>query len=499
MFSRIASRSASRPTSYGSRSRCPPRPLGPKREQRAYSNSSSVTDLVIKTVGYGTSVSVAVASAFALYGYHSYKVADPDQYLIKTGLGIKDISVSKQGFIWPFQKHKFITMHPQNYKFSIQSMSTEKIPFTLPGVFTIAPKDTPESLTMYVRKFENIGQDNNSKMKESVVSGIIEGETRISSAQMTMDEIFKDRQKLKETIIKNVQEELDKIGLEVLNFNMSEIEDSKDSEIKYFHNKSQTKLSEVKSTATIDVSKAKKDGDIGRANNEAETRKKVAEFEAITVLLENEKQKEIVNSQAELEVTRVLAQRDVKSAEVKASQEIEKLNTDLQKEVEQKRIAMKTEELRAKELSVAQVNTESRIKEAEGEAAAIRLRADANLHAQVAAATGVQALLEAQAIGLAKVLDSFHGDNEAFLKYYMAEKDIYTKLARESARAVEGMKPEIKYINMGPSTGNPMSEIMKFVPLALDAIGRQTGIKLTNPELPNFKDPKDPKSPNPLS
>ena len=50
-----------------------------------------------------------------------YKISESDQYLVRTGLGIKDISVSKKGFVLPiFHTATYITMHPNNYEFKLQ-------------------------------------------------------------------------------------------------------------------------------------------------------------------------------------------------------------------------------------------------------------------------------------------------------------------------------------------------------------------------------------------
>lgn len=41
-----------------------------------------------------------------------YKVCRPDQFLVRTGLGIRDMSVTKKAIRWPFQKATFIEMSP---------------------------------------------------------------------------------------------------------------------------------------------------------------------------------------------------------------------------------------------------------------------------------------------------------------------------------------------------------------------------------------------------
>ncbi len=148
-----------------------------------------------------------------------YHISQPDQYLVRTGFGIKDISVTKKGFVLPMiQTSSFITMHPKNYEFKLHAMSIEKIPFNLPGVFTIGPKNDHESLVNYVRFLASASIDINK-----IILGVIEGETRTLISKMTMEEIFNDRETFRDTIISGVQRELDDFGLKVFNANIAEL------------------------------------------------------------------------------------------------------------------------------------------------------------------------------------------------------------------------------------------------------------------------------------
>lgn len=71
-----------------------------------------------------------------------------------------------------------------------QAMSAEKLPFLLPAVFTIGPRiDDPESLFKYAKLISPY--DKLSNHVNELVQGIIEGETRVLAASMTMEQIFK--------------------------------------------------------------------------------------------------------------------------------------------------------------------------------------------------------------------------------------------------------------------------------------------------------------------
>lgn len=89
---------------------------------------------IVETV---TAVALGLPLALAAYAAMFYRVSKPNEYLVRTGLGIRDISVSKKGVQWPLQTYKYVNMNPTNFAFELHAMSTEKMEFVLPGVFTI--------------------------------------------------------------------------------------------------------------------------------------------------------------------------------------------------------------------------------------------------------------------------------------------------------------------------------------------------------------------------
>jgi flotillin len=107
-------------------------------------------------------------------------------------------------------------------------MSAEKLEFNLPAVFTIGPKDEPGALERYAKLLA--ANDKNSDHVKELVRGIIEGETRVIAAAMTMEEIFQERKGFKDQVIKNVQAELDQFGLFIYNANVKQLEDTQGSE-----------------------------------------------------------------------------------------------------------------------------------------------------------------------------------------------------------------------------------------------------------------------------
>lgn len=81
-----------------------------------------------------------------------YRVASASEYLVITGLGIKDIRITKKAWVLPGQSWTKFDVSPVNYTFEVQAMSAEKLPFLLPAVFTVGPRvDDEASLLKYAK------------------------------------------------------------------------------------------------------------------------------------------------------------------------------------------------------------------------------------------------------------------------------------------------------------------------------------------------------------
>lgn len=159
-------------------------------------------------------------------------------------------------------------------------MSVEKLEFTLPAVFTIGPKDGDmEALGKYARLLS--GKEQGGQHVQDIVRGVIEGETRVIAAGMTMEEIFKERKYFKETVIKMVQAELDQFGLFIYNANVKQLEDSQGSE--YFVYLRMKSHEGAVNQAKVDVAEARFKGDVGEKQRQGQTRQETARIEVSTV------------------------------------------------------------------------------------------------------------------------------------------------------------------------------------------------------------------------
>eukprot|EP01116_Phalansterium_solitarium_P020162 TRINITY_DN586_c0_g1_i11.p1 TRINITY_DN586_c0_g1~~TRINITY_DN586_c0_g1_i11.p1 ORF type:complete len:488 (+),score=192.36 TRINITY_DN586_c0_g1_i11:123-1586(+) len=447
-------------------------------------------DQVLSWIKYGIGISaVVVASGYLLT---RYRVSAPSQYIVKTGIGISDMAVSKTTVVLPFQKSWYLDLSPSTYELTLAAMSNEKLEFQLPVAFTIGPKNDTETLKKFARFISGSGATRTQDMR-ALVKGIVEGETRVLAAGMSIEDIFRNRVEFKSQIVTSVSEELDKFGLECYNANIKELQDSDGSE--YFKYLRQKTVEGAVNQAKIDVSEARMKGDIGEKERQGRTRQEVARVESDTLTLENTRQQMIAQSDTELRVKKANLSQAAQTAEVEAKQFTEMRNLELQAQVNQHQREVQTEKLRAEVLAAANVEAESSIRRAEGEMVAMQRAADgmlyqrqkeaeALLYTKQREADGIKAVLDAQARGVKQILEAVGGRPDHLLQYFMLKDGIYQQLAEKNADAVRGMAPKITIWNTGAESdksSNPtkiITDLYRTLPPLTSAIEEQTGLRL---------------------
>jgi flotillin len=159
------------------------------------------------------------------------------------------------------------SVQPHDYSMNLQAMTKEKLQFMLPVVFTVGPDinhrganskyshtdgethdspnhDADDDITnshredrgdalmkyaMLLAESDGSKKTANTDHLGNIVRGIIEGEVRVLVSSMTMEEIFTEREVFKQRIYRNIQTELDKLGLKIWNANVKELKDAQDS------------------------------------------------------------------------------------------------------------------------------------------------------------------------------------------------------------------------------------------------------------------------------
>ncbi|CAG8511644.1 10937_t:CDS:2 [Ambispora gerdemannii] len=403
-----------------------------------------------------------------------FRICDPNQYMVTTGAFIKDLKISKKGWVYPGQRYEFFDITPVNYTLDLQAMSAEKLEFNLPAVFTIGPKDDEESLIRYARLLAT----KNAKSDQVVViiRGIIAGETRVIAAGMTMEEIFLERKQFKEHVIKNVQAELDQFGLYIYNCNVKQLQDTPGSEyFKYIRMKTHEG---AVNQGKVDVAEARYRGNVGAKEREGKTRRENAQIEAETKILENEQNVAIAETEMNLATKKSVFERQTKIAAIEADKAAKIRQSELQAEVEKRRMASETERLRVALVAKAQAEKEASNAIADAALYTKQKEAEAELYKKQKEAEGLFALYNAQANGVENLMSAFGEDTASAIQYIMIERGLFTQLAKENAAAVKGLNPQITVWNTdGQGTANnPVANLIQSLPPLLSTIQDQTGI-----------------------
>src|SRR3990167_11430156 len=177
---------------------------------------------------------------------------------------------------------------------------------------------------------------------------IIIGQLRLTVASLRIEEINQDRERFLEAIKKNIEPELHKIGLTLLNVNITDITDESD----YIGSIGKKASATAVNQAKVDVAEQEKQGEIGQALAQRDRRVSVASYHAAAGQGENESKAQIASAnaalaqkeaeaaqrsqvakqqaEAEIQRARALAQTQLLEAEEIVPQEIEKRKMEIE-------------------------------------------------------------------------------------------------------------------------------------------------------------------------
>lgn len=383
--------------------------------------------------------------------------------------------------VWPLiQDYSYLSLTPMTISIPLQNaLSLQNIRINVPSTFTVGISTDPNIMLNAAERLLGL----ESGDIEAMAKEIIFGQLRLTVASLTIEQINQDRESFLESIRKNVEPELNKIGLYLINVNITDITD----ESTYIESIGKKAASEAINKARVDVAIQEKYGAIGQAENvaAAEKGKKKAEAdqriyvqgqEAEAVTGENTAKAQIADSNAQLATKQAAAMQKAEVAKREAQVQIQKaqylaeaerLNAEevVQKEIDRRKI----------EIS-AEAEAERMRREAKGQA-------DGILYKYEAEAKGLRQVLESKAAGYASLVKSCNGDAKAAATFLMVEKleDIVAK----QVEAISHLKiDKITVWDSGngdsSSTANFVSNLIKTLPPLHDIAG------LAGVELPEY-------------
>ena len=221
-------------------------------------------------------------------------------------------------FIWPLiQDYAFLDLTPMTLHIPLKSaLSQQNIRINVPSTFTVAIDTTPEAMNNAAVRLLALSQ----KDIEMMAIEMIIGQLRLTIASLKIEEINQDRECFLLEVRKHIEGELKKIGLMLLNVNITDITD----ESGYIESIGRKSVATALNQAKVDVANQEKSGEIGKSEAEKERRVQVATYNADAVQGENEAKAKIAMVNAQLLEQEAQAKRVGQIAEQNASAEIYK-------------------------------------------------------------------------------------------------------------------------------------------------------------------------------
>ena len=339
-------------------------------------------------------------------------------------------------FVWPvFQSYEFLDLTPLSISVDLENaLSRQNIRINVPSRFTVGISTEPGVMQNAAERMLGL------KLAEiqELAKDIILGQLRLVIATMDIEEINSDRDKFLEAVSRNVEGELKKIGLRLINVNVTDISD----ESGYIAALGKEAAAKAINDAKKSVAEKERDGSIGEAQAHRDQRVQVAQANSLAIQGENNAQVEISMSNATRREKEAEAMRIATSAEkVQAARALEEAYAAEQK-AESARYAREKATQEADVIAKTEIEKRRKELEAEAEAEQIRRRArgeaDAILAKMQAEATGMQAMLTKQAEGLRDIVTAAGGNANDALRLMLADK--MENLLKIQVEAVKSIK-----------------------------------------------------------
>ncbi len=394
-------------------------------------------------------------------------------------------------FIIPLiQDYGVLSLEPMTTDIDLKgALSKGNIRVAVPSTFTFGISTEPRIMINAAERLLGLS-------KADVItqaSDIILGQLRLAIATLTIEEINQDREKFLEQINANVNTELNKIGLEIINVNIKDITD----ESGYIDAIGKKAAAEAINKAKVEVAQQEKLGAVGEASANKEKEVQVAEQTAQTFIGKTNAEREQRIKTAELEAQAVEGENiskaniaeynatlAVKQAEAFREGEIAKANAQrdvLLAQKEQEEAKLKKEELAKQEVEKLKIQVEA---DAEAERARrVALgEADAIKAKYFAEAEGIKAVLEAKAKGYQDLVKISNNRPEIATSFLMIEK--IEKIVEKQVDAIKNIKFDKITVwdggagsSNGSTTANFMKDLIKSLP-AMHDLANQAGIEL---------------------
>ena len=432
---------------------------------------------------------VLVVVSIILWVFSRYKKCPSDKIMVIYGAIGKNNDGSNRSakcihggaeFVIPvFQSYAYLDLTPMSIQVDLKNaLSKQNIRIDVPSRFTVGISTEPGIMQNAAERLLGLQLSEIQELSKDIIFG----QLRLIIATMDIEEINTNRDKFLAAVSENVESELRKIGLRLINVNVTDISD----ESGYIAALGKEAAAKAINDAKKSVAEQDREGSIGEANAKKEQRIEVSKADSLAIEGENEAKMKIAMSDAALKEREAEARRIATAAEktqaakaleesYAAEQAAEKARRDKEQATLEADLIVRAE-ARKKELELAaEAEAEQIRRKAKGEADAIYAKMEAQ-------ARGAEEILRKQAAGFAEIVKSAGGDPDAALKLLIADK--LEDLMRVQVDAVKNIKIDKVTVWDGgqngdgkTSTANFISGMMKSVP-PLDEVFALAGMQL---------------------
>ncbi len=371
-------------------------------------------------------------------------------------------------FIWPvIQAYQYLDLTPMSIAVDLRNaLSRQNIRIDVPSIFTVGISTEQGIMQNAAERLLGLKQQEIQDLAKDVIFG----QLRLVIATMDIEEINTDRDKFLEAVSRNVETELKKIGLRLINVNVTDISD----ESGYIMALGKEAAAKAINDAKKSVAEKVRDGSIGEANAQKDQRIQVANANSSAIQGENTAQIEIAKSEALKREREAEALRQAVAAEkVQAAKALEEAYAaeklaelarfSREKAALEADVIVKTE-IKKRQIELeAEAEAEKLRRQAAGEAAAIYAKMEAE-------ARGMQEILTKQADGFEQIVAAAGGNAKDALMLMLADK--MEALLSVQVEAIKNLKiDKVTVWDSGAggkdgstSTANFLSGLMKSIP-----------------------------------
>ncbi|RAV10455.1 flotillin family protein [Paenibacillus contaminans] len=457
---------------------------------------------------------VGVIVILGLAFWARYKTVGPEEAMIVTGtfLGGKNVTHDEEdtgrkmkivrgggSFIWPiFQQAEFLSLLSHKLDVSTPEVYTEQgVPVIADGVAIIKIGGSVEDVATAAEQF--LGKPIEALKSEA--QEVLEGHLRAILGSMTVEEVYRNRDKFAQEVQGVAAKDLKKMGLQIVSFTIKDVRDKQG----YLDALGKPRIAIVKRDAEIAQAEAVRDARIQKARAEEEGKK--AELLRDTNIAEAEKEREIKvaafkkdqdTAKAEADQAYFIQEARAKQTAVEEQMKVELVRKEREIDLQQKEIQIREKQYdadvkkkaEADRYSVEQAAEADKAKRMrEADAMQYRIEAEAKANAEqkrleglaIADAERAKGTAEADVIRLRGLAEAEAKEKlaEAFQKFgEAAVLDIIVKMLPELAGKIAapiGSIDKLTVVDTGNGEGaarvsNYVTQLMATAPEMLKSV-----------------------------